>query len=113
MTRMIPAAIVAVSSVVIAHPALSQSPAAAPPLAAQSAPAFVGPGDKPFQGIFPSPAPQPRVQATAKPELRRSVVCGMTVIQVDPKVDAGMLMQPKPGQTAVPKARIIEPKICR
>ena len=125
MTRVMSVATVAVFSALAAYSAIAQLPAAASSQAPQPGPTVVSPGDKPFQGIFGAPATQPSVKAlTPRVALRTSqstatrqpsqyVVCGLTVIRVDPKLDAGMLVRPKPGQTAAPKARIIEPKICR
>ena len=97
--------------------ALSASGAAAQPSAAtptlRSGAAFVGTARNPYQDIFGVPGSQPRLQGPAKPEPARSVVCGMTVIKVDPRLDAGILAPRRPGQSITPKMRIIEPKICR
>ena len=115
MTRVMSVATVAVFSALAAYSAIAQLPAAASSQAPQPGPTFVSPGEKPFQGIFGAPATQPSQpsQSTATRQPSQYVVCGLTVIRVDPKLDAGMLVRPKPGQTAAPKARIIEPKICR
>jgi hypothetical protein len=112
MTRVMSVATAAVFSGLTAHPAVAQLPKATPPQAQQPGPTFVAPGDKPFKGIFGAPATQLPLQGIAKLPAQY-VVCGLTVIRVDPKLDAGMLVRPKPAQTVAPKARIIEPKICR
>jgi hypothetical protein len=91
--------------------AAAQSSAATPTL--RSATALVGTARNPYQGIFDVPGRQPQRQGPAKPEPARSVICGMTVIKGDPRLDAGIAAPPRPGPSITPKMRIIEPKICR
>ncbi len=104
--------IVVLFSALSAHPAVAQSSAAMPSLMRQRGTPFIGTARNPYRGIFDVPGRQPQLQGTATTEQTRSVVCGMTVIQGDPELDARILAQPKPGQSVAPKVRIIEPKTC-
>jgi hypothetical protein len=104
-------AMVALFSALSASIAAAQPSAPTPTL--RSGTAFVGTARNPYKDIFGVPGRQPQLQGSAKPEPARSVVCGMTVIKVDPRLDAGIRAQPRLGQSITPKVRIIEPKICR
>ena len=110
MTRITLAAILAVFFIVSARAAAAQASGPATLSAPQAGPSFVAAGKDPFKGIFVS-----RVASVSAPVVLRTptVVCGMRIVHGDPKVDAGILAAPKRERQIDPKARIIEPKICR
>ena len=111
MIRAMSVAMVALFSAWSASIAAAQSSAATPTL--RSSAAFVVTGRNPYQNIFGASTRQGQLPGPAKPEPARSMVCGMTVIKGDPRLDRGILARPRPGPSITPKVRIIEPEICR
>ena len=75
---------------------------------------------KPFGNLFgPKPSPKPpsidwnwRPSADQHPAAKASVVCGMTVIQADPKVDPKMRIH-VPDRGVVFTMRAVPPTICK
>jgi hypothetical protein len=110
MTRITLATILAIFFIAGARADAAQASGAATPSTGQAGPSFIAPGKDPFKRIFVS-----RVASVSAPVVLRTptVVCGMTILHGDPKVDAGILAAPKRERQVDPKARIIEPTICR
>jgi hypothetical protein len=110
MTRITLAAILAVFFIVTARAAAAQASGPATLSAGQAGPSFVAAGKNPFKEIFVS-----RVPSVSAPVVLQTptVMCGITVFDGDPKVDAGILVAPRRERQVAPKMRIIEPKICR
>jgi hypothetical protein len=78
---------------------------------------LVSPGKDPFGNIsFGSPSRQTqgrettgRPSDTAKPR----IVCGMTVVPVNPDADPKMVVSPKPDSRVQYKIRTLAPRVCR
>ena len=64
----------------------------------------------PYRQLF---GPQKAVQppATHRPAAKPKVVCGMTILPADPKIDPSMLLEPRAGGIDY-KIRATDPSIC-
>src|SRR6476620_10795232 len=105
MTRMSIVAIVVVLSILPARVADAQR-AAATSITNSSGLNVVPVGKDPFSGIFTRPAGKIGSAAAPSPRTTATIVCGMTVVHVDPKLDPRILVEPKRGPSLQPKARI-------
>ena len=103
-----------------------QEPAAQ--LAPESAttPWLVPPGKDPFDNIFISPRTQAERRIPGHPQMsdmtrsaaqssdaRPRIVCGMTVVPVNPGADPKMVLRLKPDSKVEYKIRVISPRVCR
>lgn len=70
----------------------------------------------PYGRLFQTPSvttPPQRAESAAAPATTESrVVCGMTVIQVDPSIDRGIFVGPRRNETRY-SMRIVTPPVCK
>jgi hypothetical protein len=106
-------------------PAAQEPPAQLAPESATNS-WLVPPGKHPFDDLFFSPRTQKQRQTPGRPQMpdmtrsapqsadaRPRIVCGMTVVPVNPGADPKMVLRPKPDSNVEYKIRVISPRICR
>jgi hypothetical protein len=83
---------------------------------------LVPPGKDPFSNITFIPLPTGRNMTSPQgrdtigrlsDDARPRIVCGMTVVPVNPDVDSKMVMTPKPDSKVEYKMRTVSPRVCR
>jgi hypothetical protein len=103
-----------------------QEPAAQPAPESATNPWLVPPGKHPFDNIVFGRGAQKERRMPGRPQMpdmARSgpqssdtpprIVCGMTVVTVNPDADPKMVLTPKPDSKVEYKTRVISPRICR
>ena len=90
----------------------------APPIdlspSAPQAPSPTVPGEKPFGKLFEQAqerAARQALQAVLSQKPEPKIVCGMVVIQADPRIDPKILVPP-PADAGTSKIRRIVPPVC-